>query len=52
VYYLYVRGKAYAHDGEHWVLLGVFPPSYYWTDAWNMAKDKYGEDHITYRWHA
>lgn len=52
MYYLYVRGGSRRHPGnDHWTLIGVFPPSDYWTDAWNMAKDKYGEDNITTRWH-
>lgn len=29
-------------------LLGMFPPSPYWTEAWRLAADKYGEEFIEY----
>ena len=51
MYYLYVRGKAYKHDGDHWMLLGIFPGSNYWSQCVTEAQSKYGVANITYRWH-
>lgn len=30
--------------------LGRFHGSPFWTDCWNLAKKKYGEDNIEYEW--
>jgi hypothetical protein len=52
MYYLYVRGGSRRHPGnDHWMLLGIFPGSNYWTEAVKTAYNMYGEDNITFRFH-
>lgn len=53
MYYLYVRGASYSKPGnDYWRLLGIFPGSNYWTEAYRLAVAFYGAQNVTYRWHA
>lgn len=50
MYYLYIRDGI--HDGVgHYHLVGVFPPSHFWTTTVTHAIAEYGENNVTYRFH-
>lgn len=37
--------------GESFRFVGAFPSNALWSEVFNLLKDTYGPDNVTYRWH-
>ena len=50
MYYLYIRDGVTDGVG-HFHLVGIFPPSYYWSTVAERTVREYGKNNVTYSFH-